>query len=624
MVTELYNTIKKCTTCAQNRLSLRRHTSPLTLFPDTEPLTDLSVDIFGPIPATRAGNRFILVITDCFAKLTKCVALRRITAISVASAIFDAWVACHGPSDRILSDQGPQFMSNFLISVMKVLGTEAVRTTAYHPQNNGQVERYNRTMATQLGHYVTDDPRRRDELLPVLTMAYNSQPHRPTGIAPFELVISRRVPSLSVRNLPPGTPLENKGTLNNGSTLARKREFMAKLRQKISAVVEALQKTQQSYKRNFDSNVDTRNKRVRVGDYVYTKNHQQKNKLQSRAVGPFVVLDADDSTYVIDVSSEERRVNSDHVTPTPRPSTPDGTPHPLLDGLDMPESTPPVPYEYVIDRLLSLRRNNGIYSAKVRLFDNGPKDDSWKPLENLPRNLAIRFLRRRKKKIAGFSWSIPTPPSRGTRRSPRLNPAETALVVSPQRPDPKWSPTILGVFSNSHGEIRITLNWIQINQSSSVQETLPICWVRLTLSERTRNIPHDPWLALWRFAELSEWHGPYTYVWPCPPSSQDDGVPTAPITQGVGSEPNGLFLPSVHDLTNTVEDLMYQRTAATLIATRWESAPWYIDAKAACASHDVLPHASTDNNSATTWALVAFHFNRKTNSATQAKPSLSK
>jgi len=156
-----------------------------------------------------------------------------------------------------------------------------------------------------------------------------------------------------------------------------------------TAVVEALQKTQQRYKRNFDSNVDTRNKRVRVGAYAYTTNHQENNELQRRTVGPTVVLDADDATYVIDVYGEERRVNSDHVTPAPRPSTPDEMPHPLLDGLDRPESTPPVPDEYVIDRLLSFRRNNVIYSAKVRWFDYGPKDDSWEPLKNLPRNLVI-------------------------------------------------------------------------------------------------------------------------------------------------------------------------------------------------------------------------------------------
>jgi len=93
MVTDIHSTITKCTTCAQNRLALRRQTTPLTLFQATEPLTELSVDIFGPIPASKKGNRFILVITDRFAKLTKCVALRRITAMSVASAIIEAWVS---------------------------------------------------------------------------------------------------------------------------------------------------------------------------------------------------------------------------------------------------------------------------------------------------------------------------------------------------------------------------------------------------------------------------------------------------------------------------------------------------------------------------------------------------
>jgi len=46
---------------------------------------------------------------------------------------------------------------------MKVLGTEIVRTTEYHPQTSFQVERYIRTTATQLRNYVTDDPRRWDE-----------------------------------------------------------------------------------------------------------------------------------------------------------------------------------------------------------------------------------------------------------------------------------------------------------------------------------------------------------------------------------------------------------------------------------------------------------------------------
>jgi len=136
--------------------------------------------------------------------------LQYITLTSMASAIIDARVACYGPANHILSDQRSQFMSNFSVAVMKVLGTKTVRTTAYHPQTNGKVEWYNRTMATKLRHYIADDFSRWDELVPVLKLAYNSQPHRSTGIAPFELVIPRRILSLSVRNFPPGHPFRIK------------------------------------------------------------------------------------------------------------------------------------------------------------------------------------------------------------------------------------------------------------------------------------------------------------------------------------------------------------------------------------------------------------------------------
>jgi len=414
MVTDIHTTITKCTTFARNRLALRRHTTPWTLFPANEPLTELSVDIFGPIPASKKGNRFILVLTDRFAKLTKCVALRRITAMSGASAIIDAWVSAYGPPDRILSDQGPQFMSNFFIAVMKILGIETVRTTAYTPQTNGPVERYNRTMATQLRHYVADDPSRWEELLPVITTAYNSQPHRSMGIALFGLVIPRRIPNLKNHNLPPGTPLANKETLNDGSPRARKHEFMARLRRQIPVVVEALPKTQQRYKRKFDHRVATRNADVKIGDYVHTTNHDRQNKLQSMAIGPFVVFDADAdaSTFVIDIDGEEKHVISDHVAPAPRPTTTDTVPHPLIDVMDQRKPPPATADEYVIDKLLGLRQTGDSYSANVRWFDCGSKDDTWEPLMNLPRNTVVRFLQQKKKHVPGYDWQTPTRRSR--------------------------------------------------------------------------------------------------------------------------------------------------------------------------------------------------------------------
>ena len=158
----------------------------------------------------------------------------------------------------------------------------------------------------------------------------------------------------------------------------------------------------------------------------------------------FVVLDAEDSSFVVDVNGEELSVKSYHVMPAPRPWTPEETPHPFMDGLEKPERKPTVSDEYVIDRLLGIRRTNDAFSAKVRWFDYGPKDNFWEP-SDLPRNLVIRYPPQ-KKRIAGYSWSVHTPPSRGTCRFPRLNKVETALVVTPQGPAPNWSPTLCRVF----------------------------------------------------------------------------------------------------------------------------------------------------------------------------------
>jgi len=153
---------------------------------------------------------------------------------------------------------------------------------------------------------------------------------------------------------------------------------MARLRRKIPVVVEALRKTQQRYKHNFNHRVATRNADVKIGDYVYTTNHDRQNKLQSKAIGPFVVVhaDADASTFVIDNDGEEKCVSSDHVAPAPRPTAKDTVPHPLLDGLDQRKPPPATADEYVIDKRLGLRQTGDTYSAKVRWFDYGWRDDT--------------------------------------------------------------------------------------------------------------------------------------------------------------------------------------------------------------------------------------------------------
>jgi Integrase zinc binding domain len=80
MAADVSETIRQCPVCAKNRVNERKRTSFLKLFPASSPLEYVSMDILGPLPKTEQGNRFLLVITDRFSKLTRTVPLRTIVA----------------------------------------------------------------------------------------------------------------------------------------------------------------------------------------------------------------------------------------------------------------------------------------------------------------------------------------------------------------------------------------------------------------------------------------------------------------------------------------------------------------------------------------------------------------
>ena len=166
----------------------------MKLFMAEKPLEYVAADILGPIPRTKHGKRFILVVTDRFSKLTKTEALRSITSLSVAKAFCRTWVYNFGTPKKLLTDNGSQFTSRFFRSVCRILGIEKVFTTEYHPQSNGKAERFNRTILAQLRNYVSGSQRDWDEWLEPLTYACNMHVHRSTGTIPFDLVLTRRPP----------------------------------------------------------------------------------------------------------------------------------------------------------------------------------------------------------------------------------------------------------------------------------------------------------------------------------------------------------------------------------------------------------------------------------------------
>jgi len=170
MAADVVSYIRKCDSCARQRVRPLARRSPLTLFPATMPLQDIAVDLYGPLARTAAGHRFILVISDRFTKLVRPLPMDGTTAVDWASVVLDYRVTAYGPPDRLLSDGGPQFTSHVWGQVCSLLSIEPKVTSSSHPQTNGQTERFNRTMHTTLNHYVAEHPRSWDQLLGALTL----------------------------------------------------------------------------------------------------------------------------------------------------------------------------------------------------------------------------------------------------------------------------------------------------------------------------------------------------------------------------------------------------------------------------------------------------------------------
>jgi transposase InsO family protein len=103
------------------------------------------------------------------------------------------------PPASSLTDNSPQFTAKFFQAVCAELGIKKVFTIAYHPQTNGQVERYNRTILASLREYVAQRQDDWDDNTSAVTFAYNCRVHSALGMPPFELALSRPPPTLSLQ-----------------------------------------------------------------------------------------------------------------------------------------------------------------------------------------------------------------------------------------------------------------------------------------------------------------------------------------------------------------------------------------------------------------------------------------
>ncbi|XP_035255606.1 uncharacterized protein LOC118217726 [Anguilla anguilla] len=182
---------RSCEVC-QRTSPVRPPPAPLIPLPIIEtPFERIGLDLVGPLPKSARGHNYILVILDYATRYPEAVPLRVATSKAIARELVHL-VSRVGIPKEILTDQGTPFMSKVMADTCHLLRVQHLRTSVYHPQTDGLVERFNQTLKRMLRKIVAADGKDWDQVLPYVLFAIREVPQASTGFSPFELLYGRR------------------------------------------------------------------------------------------------------------------------------------------------------------------------------------------------------------------------------------------------------------------------------------------------------------------------------------------------------------------------------------------------------------------------------------------------
>ena len=296
--------------------------SPMSSIIASKPLEVLAMDFTQLEPASD-GRENVLVLTDVFTKFTVAVPTRDQRASTVVKALVREWFLTYGVPKRIHSDQGRCFEAEVVQELCRMYGVKKSRSTPYHPEGNGQCERFNRTLHDLLRTLSAERKRKWPEHLKELCYAYNATPHTSTGYSPYYLMFGID-PKLPIDLLLPNER-ENQSS-NSGEWLSlhqnRLRDAHQQAQNKLRA--EASLRKQQ-----FDRHKPVKIDIIPIGERVLTRSHPQgRAKIQDKwSSKVYKVVNRRDNVYEIepaDGQGNSRTVNRAElqVCPKPRPLLP--------------------------------------------------------------------------------------------------------------------------------------------------------------------------------------------------------------------------------------------------------------------------------------------------------------
>ncbi|KAG1325150.1 hypothetical protein G6F63_012280 [Rhizopus arrhizus] len=161
------------------------------------PFDTIAVDTFGPMPLSRSGNKYIVVIQCLFSRYVVITAVPENNDFWVTRCLLKTFSE-HGVVRAILSDNGKPYSGLLIKHLAEHLNINQKFAPAYHPQSNGLVERFMASLRNFIVSFMDLSTHQTtwDEHLYEFQLAYNTSVHESTKFTPFSVVHGREARSL--------------------------------------------------------------------------------------------------------------------------------------------------------------------------------------------------------------------------------------------------------------------------------------------------------------------------------------------------------------------------------------------------------------------------------------------
>ncbi|GFW81334.1 retrovirus-related Pol polyprotein from transposon 412 [Trichonephila clavipes] len=184
--------IKTCPECNRYKPTNQKPAGLLRTPAYTQRFETLAIDLFGPLPETSTGKKWIFIVEDTSTKWVELFALAEATAENCAKTLIGEVLLRYGLPRRLISDNGPQFISAVMQLTCDFLEIMQHLIPVYHPQANPS-ERKNRDLKPRLAILVGEEHSAWEDKLPLIRLAMNTSVCETTGHTAAYLQFGRQL-----------------------------------------------------------------------------------------------------------------------------------------------------------------------------------------------------------------------------------------------------------------------------------------------------------------------------------------------------------------------------------------------------------------------------------------------